>query len=211
MTGEVIDISRTIQPGALVYPGDPPLEMQPLCRIGPGAAFNMLRLSWTTHILTHLDAPLHFLEGGSGVDRIPPRRLIGKALVVEVNGPSVQPEHIPPSAKGLNLLFRTRHSGPWNAEEYDSDHVYISRDAAEAMADREVNLGGIDYLSVDRFGDEEYPAHRILLGRGVLILEGLDLSAAPAGSYTLVALPLKIAAGDGSPVRAVLIREPSNL
>lgn len=205
MTGRPIDISRTIEPGALVYPGDPPLEARPLCRIGPGSPFNLLELRWTTHFLTHLDAPLHFFEGAASVAEIPPERLIGQALVISVDGPAVLAEHIPASAAGVSLLFRTRHSSDWDPQIYDRDHVYISPAAARLMVERGVRLAGVDYLSVDRFGDEDYPVHRTLLGHGVLILEGLDLRSAPPGSYTLIALPLKIAGGDGSPVRAVLL------
>jgi len=205
LTGRIIDLSRTIEPGALVYPGDPPLGMQPLCRIGPNSPYNLLELRWTTHFLTHLDAPLHFIEGGASTAGIPPERLIGPALVISVEGPAVLPRHIPESVQGMSLLFRTRHSSAWDSGAYDRDHVYVGPAAAETMVARGVNLAGIDYLSVDPFGDEQYPAHRILLGNGVLILEGLDLAAAPPGRYTLVALPLKISGGDGSPVRAVLI------
>ena len=77
--------------------------------------------------------------------------------------------------------------------------------AAAAAVERGVNLVGIDYLSVDRYGDGTYPAHRTLLRSGVLILEGIDLAHVAPGRYVLFALPLKIAAGDGSPVRAVLL------
>lgn len=68
-----------------------------------------------------------------------------------------------------------------------------------------MNLVGIDYLSIDRYGDEDYPAHRALLEANVLILEGADLADVAPGPYTLVALPLKIAGADGSPVRAILL------
>ncbi len=113
-------------------------------------------------------------------------------------------ENVPEVAAGLNLLFKTRNSAHWDPTAYDANHVYIERTAAEAIAARGANLVGIDYLSVDRFGDETYPAHHALLGSGVLILEGLDLSGVEAGRYTLYALPLRIEDGDGSPVRAIL-------
>ncbi len=209
MTGKLYDISRTIAAGALVYPGDPPISVRRLCRIGPDCPYNLQELLWTTHVLTHLDAPLHFVENGASVDQLPPARFLGEAAVVSVDGAAVLPEHIPDGAHGLSLLFRTRHSGEWSAKDYDCDHVYISRAAAQIMVQRGVNLAGIDYLSVDRFGDEDYPAHRILLGGGVLVLEGLDLAETPPGRYTLIALPLKIAAGDGSPTRAVLVHPPA--
>jgi arylformamidase len=205
LTRGLIDISRTISEGALVYPGDPPVRIRRRDDISSGAPFNLTELGWTTHLLTHVDVPLHFSASGAGVAEIPPGRFIGDALVVEVDGPAVLPEHVPQEAAGLNLLFKTRNSTSWNPLVYDTGHVYVSAGAAEAIASRGANLAGIDYLDVDRHGDEDYPAHRILLGADVLILEGIDLSGVEPGPYTLIALPLKIAGGDGSPVRAVLL------
>ncbi|HWQ52464.1 MAG TPA: cyclase family protein [Bryobacteraceae bacterium] len=205
MTFEPIDISRTIDEGVPVYPGDPPVRMERIQEIAGGAPFNLLRLDWTTHFLTHVDVPLHFSDTGAGVTEIPPGRFIGDAMVVEVEGDAVLPEHVPEQAAGLNLLFKTRNSGRWDPVVYDTSHVYIAPEAAEAIAAAGANLVGIDSLDVDRHGDEDYPAHRILLGGDVLILEGIDLSGVEPGPYTLIALPLKIAGGDGSPVRAVLV------
>ncbi|MCL5269846.1 MAG: cyclase family protein [bacterium] len=205
---QVIDVSRLIAAGAIAYPGDPPLVIEPVSRIGPGSPASVTRLCLSTHLLTHLDPPCHFIEGGAAVDAIEPARLIGTARVVEVAGDAVAPGDLPDPAGlgGLNLLFKTRHSAAFDPYRFDERHVHLLPETAAILARAGVNLVGIDYLSVERFGDEHYPVHRILLGAGVLILEGLDLSNAPAGDYTLVALPLRIAGGDGSPVRAVLLR-----
>lgn len=162
--------------------------------------FAITRLEWTTHILTHIDAPRHFFPRGLAIDAISPQRFIGDALVIQVDGDAVLPRHLPSDLRGLNLLFKTR-----NRWEIRPDHVYVSAEAAQALADGGANLVGIDYLTVDRFDDEAYPAHRILLGAGVLILEGIDLESVPPGRYELIALPLRVANGDGSPVRAVLM------
>lgn len=201
----ILDISRTIAAGALVYPGDPPPRFTRLCTIGANSPINLLRFDFTAHVLTHLDAPLHFFPEGASIADLPPERFLSEALVVAVDGTAVEPHHVPENAHGLSLLFRTRHSGPW-PPAFDSDHVYITAEAAARMAHEGINLAGIDYLSVDRHHDEAYPAHRTLLGAGIPILEGVDLAAAPPGRYRLIALPLKIAGGDGSPVRAVLLR-----
>jgi len=203
----LVDISREIASDAIVYPGDPPLAVNKLCQIEPGCPCNISQVSWTTHFLTHVDPPLHFIEGGASLDEVPLHRFSGDALVVGVVGDVVLPEHVPQEAevKGQNLLFKTRNSQVTDSQTFDENHVYISAEAAEVLVARGANLVGIDYLSVDRFGDEAYPAHRTFLGNGVLILEGLDLSRATPGRYTLMAFPLKIAKGDGSPVRAVLI------
>lgn len=200
-----IDISRTISGDAPVYPGDPAPRLERLQAIARGDPVNLLGLHGTAHLLTHLDLPRHFSDAGAAAAEIPVERCIGPALVIEVEGPAVLPEHVPDHAAGLNLLFRTRHSRAWDPRVYDTSHVYISPEAARAIAARGANLAGIDYLDVDRHGDPDYPAHRTLLSAGVLILEGLDLAGAAPGRYTLIALPLKIAGGDGSPVRAVLL------
>jgi arylformamidase len=206
MRDEIIDISRTIAPGALVYPGDPPILAHSLCSIGPDA-YNLTQLNWTTHILTHLDAPLHFAAGAPSLDSLPLDCFMGPALVIEVEGDAVLPRHIPADPAGMNLLFKTRNSAQWDADAFDPSHAFVSAEAAALMAARGVNLAGIDYLSVDRYGDGAYPAHRALLGAGVLILEGVDLAGVDPGRYRLIALPLKIDHADGSPVRAVLLPE----
>lgn len=200
----IVDISRAIFGEALVYPGDPAPAIEPLQRIASGDAVNVLSLRATTHLLTHIDVPRHFFDAGASITDLPPDRFAGPALVIPVEGPAVLPEHIPAAVSGLNLLFKTRHSGPWDPV-YDVDHAYISLEAARVIAARGANLAGIDYLDIDRHGDPDYPAHRALLSAGVLILEGIDLADVEPGPYTLISLPLKIAGADGSPVRAVLL------
>lgn len=164
--------------------------------------------NWTTHLLTHVDAPLHFIPGGATLDTIELSRFHCQAVVVEVDGPVVTAEHVPerPLAD-WGVLFRTRNSDRPETAPFDTEHVYIDQEAAQLLVKRSVNLVGIDYLSVDRFGDEQYPVHRCLLGAQVLVLEGLLLADVAAGNYTLSAWPLKIAGADGSPVRALLSPE----
>jgi arylformamidase len=204
----LIDISRPIASGGLVYPGDPPLAVERLCTVGKDSPCTITSLGgWTTHFLTHVDAPLHFVAGGATLDETPLDRFLGDALVIEVEGDAVLPGHLPPheDLRGVAVLFKTRNSQAFDPDVFHEDHVYVSAGAATAAVERRVNLVGIDYLSVDRHGDETYPAHHTLLGNGVLILEGIDLAGVAPGRYTLVALPLRIAGADGSPVRAALI------
>ena len=199
-----IDISRPIRTGSVVYPGDPPLGMSSLCEIGEDSPCSITRLDWITHFLTHIDPPRHFLPRGQTVDRLPLGVLCGEALVVEVDGPVVRPDDIPSTIPG-RILFKTKNSERWDPERFIEDHVYVSPEAARLCVDRGAKLVGIDYLSPDAFGDESYPVHNLLLAAGIPILEGIDLSQVAPGTYTLIALPLKIQAGDGSPVRAILI------
>ncbi|MFI5558529.1 cyclase family protein [Amycolatopsis japonica] len=200
------DISRQISPDAAVYPGDDPLGMSAVCEIGPEAPCNITSLSgWTTHFLTHLDAPRHFLADGATLDEIDLSRLITPAVIVDVDGPAITSDHIPADIEGKAVLFRTRNSTT-DPTVFDENHVYVEKSAINPLVAGGANLIGIDYLSVDKYGDEEYPAHRGLLSNGILIIEGLNLTRVDASdTYTLVALPLKIKGADGSPVRAVLI------
>lgn len=204
----LFDISRTISADAPTYPGDPPLGTEPLCVIGEDAPCNITRLTgWTTHVLTHLDAPLHFIKDGASLDEIDLTRFVSRALVMEVSGPAIGAADLPPRAEieGRSVLFKTRNSTEPTPGRFDQEHVWLSAEAAAQLAASGVNLVGIDYLSIDRYGDEDYPAHRALLEANVLILEGADLADVAPGPYTLVALPLKIAGADGSPVRAILL------
>ncbi|MGH2732237.1 MAG: cyclase family protein [Actinomycetota bacterium] len=204
----LFDISRTIGPDAVTYPEDPPPGTEALCVIGDDAPCNITRLTgWTTHFLTHVDAPLHFIQGGPSLDDIDPARFISQALVLENSADAIGPSDVPPRVEieGKSVLFKTRNSTDPAPGGFDEKHVYLSAEAAAELAAGRANLVAIDYLSVDRYGDDNYPAHRTLLEANVLILEGIDLADVPPGRYMLVALPLKIAGADGSPVRAVLL------
>ena len=200
-----LDISRPISPKSVVYAGSKPLGMSPLCSIGPGSSFSVTKLDWNTHFLTHVDPPCHGVLGGATLDQIPLSRFMGPAIVVEARGDCVELADVPPDISGTSILFKTRNSNTPTDAPFDPDYVYISAKAAAALVRAKVNLVGIDYLSVDPFGDETVPAHHALLGNNILILDGLDLSRVAPGHYTLFALPLRISEGDGSPVRAVII------
>lgn len=205
----LIDISRVIAPGEAVYEGDDPLESEVICDIGPDAPCRITSLrNWTTHFLTHVDAPRHFFLEGATLDRIPLERFVCPAIVVDIGEAGVvSAAEIPGrDLHGVAVLFKTPNSR-LSTEKFHEDHAYISAEGANELVLRGANLVGIDYLSVDKFGDEDYPAHKALLGAGTLVLEGIDLSGVAAGDYELSALPLRIGSADGSPVRAVLTSE----
>lgn len=201
------DISRQIFPGAVVYPGDDPISLDPICEIGPEAPCRITSLSGvSTHVLTHIDAPAHFIAGGRTLSDFSVNDFLLPAVVVHVSGEVVEVANIPTDddLAGGAVLFKTANSAIADQAPFVEGHSYISAEAAEALASLDVALVGIDYLSVDRFGDEEYPVHKALLRKGILVLEGLYLADVPEGLYSLYAFPLRIRDADGSPVRAVL-------
>lgn len=203
---KLIDISRTISDRTTVYDGDEAPILGQLCSIGPEAPCNMQTLeNWTTHLLTHVDVPRHFIPHGATLDKVALDRFLCPALVVDVAGDAVTEHDVPDRPlSGWAVLFRTRNSQLAETAAFDPVHVYVDGPAAQRLVDASVNLVGIDYFSVDRFGDEEYPVHRTLLAAGVLILEGITLQDVVPGEYRLSALPLRIDGADGSPVRAIL-------
>ena len=143
---------------------------------------------------------------------MPLTSLTGPARVLEIpaDADAVTPAHITPAdlQGAQRVLFKTRNSAFWGEPEkgFRKDFTYIAPDAARLLAASGVLLVGIDYLSVEQFGVTEFATHLALLSHGVVIVEGLDLRAVPAGLYELFCLPLKLASGsgDGAPARAIL-------
>lgn len=204
-----IDISLPIGPDLPVWPGDPPVVVEPVARVEDGDVAAVSRLALGTHTGTHVDPPAHFLAGGVTVDDLPLDVLVGPALVAEAPGgapiDAARLEDLDLPAGTTRLLFKTRPGGvtPSGSPADPAAPGLVTPGGAEWLVARGVRLVGVDTLSIEPPG-EDYPVHRTLLGAGVIIVEGLDLTAAPAGPYELVCLPLRIAGGDGAPARAIL-------
>ena len=209
MAQKIFDISVPVFEGMPVYPGDAGVRVEPVHQIAAGDAANLSELRLGSHTGTHVDAPLHFVPGGESVDRLSLESLVGEARVLDLT--AVAGEIAPADLEaaggaGRRLLLKTANSGGlWQKKEFSRDYVSLSNEAADYLVAGGVRLVGIDYLSVERFHPEIHHVHGALLGAGIVVLEGLDLSAVPAGDYLLVCLPLKIRGGDGAPARAVLI------
>jgi arylformamidase len=180
--------------------------MKPLQHAGADP-FSLSRFCATTHSGTHVDAPAHFVPGGMTIDALPPEILIGKARVVEILARE-RIERADLEAQDLRddlrILLKTRMSGQMHKAEFQEDHLYLSGDAAAYLAQAGLKLVGFDYLSIDRYGASDFPAHHALLGADVVIVEGLDLSEVEPGEYDMTCLPLRIAGGDGAPARVIL-------
>ena len=208
----IYDVSVPISQMTPTYPGDPGIEIQQWAAIESGDAANVTLLHFGAHTATHVDAPAHFIEGASKVDQMPLDALIGEARVVEIPSDVRAIDAQTLAAANLDgasrVIFKTRNSAFWNdpASGFRTDFTYLAPDAARELARMNVRLVGIDYLSVEKFQPERFETHTVLLSRGIIIVEGLDLREVAAGTYELLCLPLKIAggSGDGAPARAVL-------
>lgn len=208
----IYDVSVPISSETPTYPGDPGIEIQQWALMARGDAANVTLLHFGAHTATHVDAPAHFIEGAAKVDAMPLDALIGTARVVEIpTDVRVIDERTIASCEldgATRVLFKTRNSAFWDdrASGFRTDFTYIAPAAARALVRLNVQLVGIDYLSVEKFQAERFETHTALLARGIVIVEGLDLREVVAGTYELICLPLKIAggSGDGAPARAVL-------
>lgn len=208
-----IDISLPISPGLPVWPGDPGVELERIRAIADGCASNDSRLGCSVHTGTHVDAPLHFLDNGASVEKLPLDVLVGPAEVVEV--PDAERishtilENLSLPEGTTRLLIKTRNSDLWNdaRHPFNPDFVALDAPAASWVVERGIRLIGIDYLSIQRFVDKDPATHRILLASGVIIVEGLDMRQVDPGRYQLICLPLKLSGSDGAPARAILIEE----
>jgi arylformamidase len=210
----IYDVTVAISERMPVWPGDRSVRIEHLESIHRGDPANVSRLHLGSHTGTHVDAPRHFLPQGLTVDKLPLDLLVGPALVAEVEPGeelAISPRElarVPLPKDTARLLLKTRNSRLWEngQSEFQRDYVHLSPEAAEWLVEQGIRLVGVDYLSVEALAVEEHRVHHTLLGAGVVIIEGLDLSRVPLGPCELVCLPLKIDGGDGAPARVVIVR-----
>ena len=206
-----IDASATLDPATTpIYAGDAPLKFEFLKDMRKGDGFTLSAYSMGAHSGTHIDAPMHFVRDGASIEQLSLASLIGPARVIDI------PDTVRSiDAAELNrhqwrgaprVIFRTRSSvrGWMASSTFHRDFAYIAPDAAQLLADAGVQLIGIDYISAEQFGAPAPRTHRILLGKGIPIVEGLALGTVRAGDYDLIVLPIKVAGHEGAPARAIL-------
>lgn len=205
---DYIDVTVPIRPGMPVYEGDPSVRLERLVSIAAGGVCNLSRLDFGVHSGTHVDAPLHFIDGAPGAEATPLEALIGDAFVVDatlvsgdIDAKALARLEVPNGCE--RVVFKTTNSGLWDRDVFSREFVGLTGDAARELVRRGVRLVGIDYLSIAPFADPA-PTHLALLKAGVVILEGLDLRRVQPGRYRLTCLPLLIEGADGAPARALL-------
>jgi arylformamidase len=209
-----IDVSVTVKHGMPHWPDNPPIIMERAMDIGRGHDCNLSHLAMGVHSGTHVDAPVHFIHQGIGVDEMPLTATMGAARVIEITDPrQVTADELRGHSlrAGERVLFRTANSPRcWQTDEFVEDFVYITEEAAHHLAETKVRTVGVDYLSVGGYHADGAEIHRILLGAGIWIIEGLDLSAVRAGPYEMICLPVKLHGSDGAPARAILRPLPAD-
>lgn len=201
------DISRPLFPGMVVWPGETEFQLEPTARLAKEDTVNVTRLTLGAHTGTHVDAPFHFTADGLPLEQVDVAPYWGPAQVVTVSKPSGP--LTPDDFAGYDLRRAPRllvHSALSEADHnvFHKEFVHPSPELADYLGQQGIILYGADGPSMDHPDNPNLPGHHALQRNGILILEGLDLTGVPDGLYELSALPLKIVAGDGCPVRAVL-------
>ncbi len=203
-----IDISVPLYPGMVHWPGDPEFHSSLAKSLDKGDVCNLTQLSTSVHIGTHMDAPRHFIREGVGIDKMPLEAVVGRCRVIEIRDKeAIKAEELRPHRlkRGERILFKTRNSArAWKTAEFFKEFVYISKEAAEHLAESGVQTVGVDYLSVGGFFKDGVETHQALLSAPIWVIEGLNLSRVKPGSYELICLPLKLLGSDGAPARAIL-------
>jgi arylformamidase len=195
-----------------IWPGDVTIKIERRRSMDRGDAANNSAISLGVHTGTHMDAPKHFIKDGRSIDKLPLETSVGPARVIEIKDKiSIKPEELKQHniKKGERILFKTVNSPRcWQTDAFVNDFVFVTRDAAQFLVDAGVILIGVDYLSVGSPLDPEKTmrpdTHQILLGAGLYLIEGLNLTDVKAGNYNLICLPLKLMDAEGCPVRAIL-------
>jgi arylformamidase len=206
----VYDVTVPMGAGMPLWPGDPPFSLEFVRTIAESGIANNSRMAFSSHTGTHIDAPLHFIDGGATVGQIPPEALVGPCVLVDVGDVALITRNV---LEGLDLagrkriLFRTTNSA-WITERFDEGFVAFSADGAAYLAELGPTLIGIDAPSLDPRHTPGYPAHMAILGSGAIkgAIEWLALEGLETGDYDLFCGPLRVMDAEGTPCRVLLVR-----
>lgn len=206
---KIHDITRLVHEDMAVYKNLPIKHMKrEILADYERSDYYETNMTFNSHTGTHIDAPLHMVEGGETIEQLSPELYIGKARLIDLTDveEKIHKKDLErfPIEKGDILLIRTRNWKSQEAEVYNPSFVYLEEDGAEYLREKGIKTLGIDAMSVER-GKAGHPTHKILLGNGIGIIEDLFLKDIPEGEYFFTALPLKIKGAEASMTRAVLI------
>ena len=189
----LLDITKNINRKTPVYDGDPPYILSRWFSIANGNEFNVSKIEIGSHFGTHIDAPRHFFDNGADVSQLDINRICGECIVVSVHG-AIDKAFLMSLclAEESRVLFKTQ------------GRYGITKEGAEFLASLGTKVVGTDALDIEDVGNEDFFCHKILLGAGIPIIEGLELWDIKDGAYRLICLPLKMEGLDGVPVRVAL-------
>jgi arylformamidase len=206
------DLSHTISPDMPYFPGtEPPVFSKPFTLASHG--FAEQKITILTHSGTHMDAPAHIFEAGATLEQLGLPHFFGSAVTLDLTSlpaKAITMDALRPFRHllaGKNfVLLRTGWSEHWGNQGYFRDYPVLSAEAAQWLAGLNFKGIGVDAISFDSHNSTALPIHRIFLARDIVLIENLvNLEKIPAHEFVFCCLPLKIAATDGAPVRAIAL------
>lgn len=217
---DFVDLTHPLRVGMPVWPDHPPFEQRKVSSLESGDLSCNHALCLSEHTGTHFDAPLHFIRGGRSIGEVPVQRFFGRLATIDASDLGPDSEFDPGRLERFEAAHGVLQAGdavmfsfgwarywahPEEGYRFFRDWPGLSRETSVALIRRGVRLVGSDCLSIDRFSSAEFPAHNTLLGADILIGENFArLNRLPAWC-SLVALPLPIEGGSGSPTRAIAL------
>lgn len=209
---KIIDISTYLSGDTIIYPGDPAPEYSLFFSLADGGIANVGGMKHGLHHGTHVDVPYHFSESGKKFHEIPLDYWVGPCLVVDATG---EAECINADTlkdidlkKHKRILFKTKNSTCYyKRPAFYEKFIYLDKSACDVMVENKVLTVGLDYITVDPYGCQGFPAHTTLLFNDVCIIECINLDGVEAGEYYLMCLPLKLKDTDGANARTVLLKQ----
>jgi len=204
---KLIDVSVPLDQSLASYPNNLPFSLEAIKRIARGDSSNVSALHMSAHTGTHVDSPRHFYDDGAGTEALALEMLIGRARVIELRprgGITAEDLATVDLSEDVRVLIKTPNSKLWGDPEFHKDYVGVTESGAKYLVEHGLKVVGVDYLSVEVFKTPGAPAHHVLLGGGVIVIEGLNLRDVEPGVYEMLCLPLKVVGSDGAPARVVL-------
>jgi arylformamidase len=204
---KLIDVSVPLDENLPTYPGNTPYSLQAVKRITRGDSSNVSTVHMSAHSGTHVDAPRHFFDKAPGVEGLALEILIGRARVIEITSrKGIGADELADIdlSEDIRVLFKTSNSRLWGSGSFQKDYVGVTEAGARHLVEHGIKLVGVDYLSVEPFKKPGAPTHHLLLGAGIIVIEGLNLRDVEPGIYEMFCLPLVLVGADGAPARVVL-------
>ena len=203
----IIDISQKYSSNMVKYPSISPLEHEYVRHYEKGNGMCLSQVKMQMHLGTHIDAPFHYCEQGKKISELDLQIFYGDCQVIEINENGIgKNELMNKVIQSQRVLFKTKNSRFMDNNEFVEEYVYIEKSGAEYLLQQGVKLVGTDYFSVDPYKDINKAAHKILLGAGAILLEGINLSPVNEGKYLISCFPLNMEGSEGAPCRAVIIK-----
>jgi arylformamidase len=205
---EIFDISPSINSKLAVFPGDTNFSLTTLVDFDHGNNFKLCTMKCTTHLGAHTDAPIHYDKNSEDISQVPLSSYFGNCQVIDLSHATIdriRPEHIKNiKIESDKILFKTNSYDPY---KWSNQFTALSSELIFELSKKfGVKLVAIDTPSIDPAEDKNLESHKAIAINKMAILEGISLNQISAGKYYLSALPLKIEAGDASPVRAILFK-----